>query len=205
MSTRTDGDFSEVVPKGWVTLRQVHGGDVVLLGDDATGALFEGDSLVTASDTAILAVRGADCPLIGLSSEEGVIGAVHAGWRGLLAGVIEHTAVAMRSAGATTIKAVLGPYVGTECYAFSPGDLEVLAEAFGENVRGQTIDAAPALDLRVCITTCFSRADIEMAATLGGCTSCSTEFFSWRARRERMRHVLLITRRKGGTALSEER
>lgn len=202
VTTRSDGDFAEEFPPRWVTLHQVHGSSVVFVNGAAPGRLLEGDALVSASSDVILAVRGADCPLIGLSSKEGVIAAVHAGWRGLLGGVIDHAASSMREHGAHEIHGVLGPYVHPECYTFSEGDLEVMVQSFGDGARASAPSGEPALDLLSCVKACFSRAGIEMKGSLGGCTGCSPEFFSWRVRREDGRHVLAITRRTDGMSLT---
>jgi hypothetical protein len=98
-----------VVPGRWRWLRQYHGGGVVLLSPQELCEGREADALVTTLPGAPLAVFSADCALVGLASPEGVVGAVHAGWRGLLAGVIEKATAAMRESGATDISAVVGP------------------------------------------------------------------------------------------------
>ena len=50
--------------------------------------------------------------------QRGVIGIAPQGWRGLVAGVIEQTAEAMRNLGATELLAAVGPMIHPECYAF---------------------------------------------------------------------------------------
>ena len=97
----------------WSWLHQVHGTDVATVtkpgqwrGD------AEGDALVTSVVRAPLAVRGADCPVVVLVGDGGVIGAAHAGWRGLAGGVLDATVAALREAGAGTVHAYLGPCIG---------------------------------------------------------------------------------------------
>ncbi len=64
-----------------------------------------------------------------LWSPSGVIGAAHAGWRGLDAGVIEATWQAMTELGAEDIDFHIGPHIGVECYEFGADDLDRLAAA----------------------------------------------------------------------------
>ena len=78
-----------------------------------------------------LAILTADCASVALGSAEGVFGAVHAGWRGLLAGVVEATVAAMRARGAGDVVGALGPCIHPECYEFSDADLDAVAAAYG--------------------------------------------------------------------------
>ena len=89
-----------VVDRTWFWARQVHGSAVVHVDhpDDAVGQ--PADALVTARPDIALAVFTADCAPIVLVSPEGVIGAVHAGWRGLADGVIEAAVDRLRRLGA---------------------------------------------------------------------------------------------------------
>src|SRR5674476_1670641 len=63
-----------------------------------------------------LCVLTADCAAIALASAEGVCSAVHAGWRGLVAGVVEAAVTAMRDLGASDVTASLGPCIHAPCY-----------------------------------------------------------------------------------------
>ncbi len=110
-------------------LRQVHGVGVIHFSADdkpddgaatrATGALDaapEADAAVTRDAGVVLAVLHADClPLLLCSADGAVLGAAHAGWRGLAAGVIEATVAAMQVPGAS-LRAWLGPAAGPQHY-----------------------------------------------------------------------------------------
>ncbi len=77
------------------------------------------DGLATATRGIGLGVTGADCGMILFAdSEAQVIGACHAGWKGALTGILEHTLVAMEKLGASrpAIRAVLGPTIGPASY-----------------------------------------------------------------------------------------
>ncbi len=75
------------------------------------------DALVTARTGIALGIVTADCtPVLLADAEAGVIGAVHAGWRGALAGVLEATVHAMQALGATRITAAIGPSIRQPSY-----------------------------------------------------------------------------------------
>jgi YfiH family protein len=97
-------------------LQQVHGTDVVRIAGPATDAEPVADAAVTAMPGQPLAILTADCLPVLLCDEAGTtIGAAHAGWRGLLAGVIERTVTAMDVAPAHVL-AWLGPCIGAASY-----------------------------------------------------------------------------------------
>ena len=99
-------------------LRQVHGTVAV---DAAEAAEMPGaDASWTRRPGVVCAVMTADCLPVLLCDREGsVVAAAHAGWRGLLAGVIESTIAAMGAAPANLL-AWLGPAIGPD--AFEVGD-----------------------------------------------------------------------------------
>ena len=70
----------------WTWLRQVHGHRVVVVEHPGDCRAEEADAAVTACAGAALVVLTADCAPVGLASPEGIVGVVHAGWRGLMAG-----------------------------------------------------------------------------------------------------------------------
>ncbi|MCU0773772.1 MAG: polyphenol oxidase family protein [Ideonella sp.] len=125
-----------------VYLDQVHGADVVRLDPRAAGGggpLPRADAAVTAVPGLACTVLVADCLPVLLARGDGrVVGAAHAGWRGLAAGVLERTVAALREPlpgepGAWTgeVRAWLGACIGQD--AFEVG-ADVLA-AFGVDAR----------------------------------------------------------------------
>ena len=100
-------------------LRQMHGNRVVCA--DEQQAIPEADASVTRKTGTVLAIQMADCmPVLLCDVAGGVIGAAHAGWRGLSGGVIESTVQAMNLPG-ESLQAYLGPAIG-------PDNFEVGAE-----------------------------------------------------------------------------
>lgn len=175
-------------------LHQVHGSVVHVVSGDATEAVQTGDALVSADPTARLIVLTADCASIVLASPEGVFAAVHAGWRGLAAGVIESAAAAMREAGASAVAGSLGPCIHAECYAFSQPDLSSLVDRYGDQVRGVTSAGGLALDLPGTVRAAFARAGVTDVPGVDRCTACDERYFSHRARGDAGRQALIVWR-----------
>ena len=99
-------------PPRW--LRQVHGTTVAV--EPGAGDEPEADAAVSATPGTVLAILTADClPVVFASSDGRWIGAAHAGWRGLAAGVLEATVAAMRVPPGT-LMAWLGPAAGSDAY-----------------------------------------------------------------------------------------
>ena len=98
-------------------LRQVHGADVIRFdGNDDTVAEREADAAVTSSPGVVLAILTADClPVLFTTKDGREVGAAHAGWRGLVAGVLEATVDAMQVPGEDLV-AWLGPAASQRAY-----------------------------------------------------------------------------------------
>ena len=181
-----------VLDRPWSWLRQVHGAEVRVVDGPGKCAGEVGDALVTADAEAALAVLTADCAPVALASEEGVIAAVHAGWRGLVAGVVPAAVRAMRDLGATDIVAALGPCIHAECYEFSEVDLASVAAELGDEVRGVTSAGAPALDVPAAVRAALTGAGAQLVHDVGVCTACSGAHYSHRARAELERQAVVV-------------
>ncbi len=106
------------------TAWQVHGRAVLFVERSLPpGQAPEADGLVTNVPGIALGVLTADCaPVLLADAKAGVIGAVHAGWRGAAEGVVEAVIEAMEGLGATPSRlcAVIGPCIGAESYEVGP-------------------------------------------------------------------------------------
>ena len=103
-----------------VGVTQVHGPDVAIVTgpwDDRQqgGVSPRADAMVTAMPGVALGIVTADCTPV-LLYAPGVVGAVHAGWRGAVAGVLEATIAAMRALAPGPIAAVIGPCIRQPSY-----------------------------------------------------------------------------------------
>ena len=111
------------LPSEPVWLKQVHGTRVIRA--DEKNNSVEADASMTTAPGVALAIQTADCLPVLLCDRDGaVVGAAHAGWRGLCLGVIENTVAAMNKPGHALL-AYLGPAIGPN--RFEVG-LEVRAE-----------------------------------------------------------------------------
>ena len=117
-----------LLPTEPVWLKQVHGTRVWDADLAHTEAIIEADAAVTSKTNTVLTVMAADClPVLICSPDGGVIGAAHAGWRGLLEGVLENTVDAMQT---KTGQSDTGQYLAWLGPAIGPRAFEV-----GEEVR----------------------------------------------------------------------
>lgn len=172
----------------WTVLRQVHGSRVVTVDAPGDRSGEEADAAVTSVPGARLVVLTADCAPVVLASAEGVIAAVHAGWRGMRDGVVGAAAARMRELGASRIEAALGPCIHAECYEF-----EDVAAWFDEDVRSTTAAGRPALDLPAAVRAALQQADVELVHDEDVCTACAVDsHYSHRARGEAERQATVV-------------
>lgn len=204
--------LQSLVPARPVWLTQVHGVTVV---DAATvSGVVEADASFTTRAGVACTVMTADClPVLFRDTQARVVGAAHAGWRGLAAGILQNTVLAMRdavrcggheqageeiagqSAGQPVeIQAWLGPAIGAGC--FEVGAEVVEAFAF--------LDCAPAFVLvpgsdgkYLADIYALARAalgTVGVTAVSGGqhCTVTDRQFYSYRRDRVTGRQASLI-------------
>lgn len=176
-------------PRLVAAARQVHGADVLSpddlppLGSNVVAAeLPAGDAWVSASADVLLTIRTADCvPILLVASRARAVAAVHAGWRGTMAGVIEATVAALGvryGASPDEISAAIGPAIGGCCYMFGAEHREAFATRFGAAAASawQRDPADPErshLELRTLCRAVLEGAGIAAAAIsqLGPCTA----------------------------------
>lgn len=183
---RADGDLSGDLGDrhpSWTWLHQVHGATVVTVAAPGEHAGVEADAAVTATVGCHLAVRTADCAPVVLAGHRSV-GVVHAGWRGLAAGVVEATVSAMEALGDAPAEAHLGPCIRPGCYEFDGPERARLAERYGEVVLASTTWGTPALDLPAAVTAALRGSGVPVVHDTAGCTACDRRWYSHRARGE---------------------
>ncbi|MGI8937122.1 MAG: polyphenol oxidase family protein [Iamia sp.] len=182
----------------WTWLRQVHGAEVVTVGAPGEGAGSQADAAVTAVPGAALAVTTADCVPVVLVAD-GAVGVAHAGWRGLLAGVVGAAAQAMADLGHPPTQAVIGPSISPARYEFGPEDLDLVAARWGDDVRSVTEGGAPALDVVAGVRVALAEAGVADVAHPGGCTAADDQrYWSHRARAEPERMATVVWLEEGG-------
>jgi purine-nucleoside/S-methyl-5'-thioadenosine phosphorylase / adenosine deaminase len=150
--------------------RQVHRARVERNAEPGTEP-NEADGQATTRDDVALLVLTADCLPIALVAQEGVA-ILHAGWRGLAAGILEEGVTAMRELGAGEIQAAIGPGAGPCCY-------EV-----GADVAGAFGRAAGPLDLKAIARERLEAAGVAAVHDVGLCTICSDPLWFFSHRRD---------------------
>jgi YfiH family protein len=179
-STRSDGDlrgdlesrrrFSDragIEPE-WATVHQVHRDGVVVATE--AGHHGDADALITGRRGLPIAVFTADC--LGVVIDGGsAVGVAHAGWRGLVAGVIEATVEALEAMGAEPRAATIGPAIGPCCYEVGTDVADRFPDHLGSTSWGTTsVDLVEAARARLPVP----------ADRSGGCTRCDDDSFSYR-------------------------
>lgn len=170
-------------------LRQVHGNQVVVVTRKNSDDRQRADAMVTREAGIVLGILTADCvPVLLSAPRERVCAAVHAGWRGVIAGIAGASVRAMNSLGAPpgSIRAALGPSIGPCCFEV---DRE-LADRFAAEITGASRhrrEGRPGkayLDLRAIVRDQLIAAGVAPDAieNLGPCTRCAPDrYFSRRA------------------------
>lgn len=194
-------------PRALRQATQVHGARVVDADamEDDPGARVEADALVLArrgkgkGHARAVGVRVADCvPVLVATRDEGEIAAIHAGWRGVVGGVV--AAGVARLKGRDRIAAI-GPCIGGCCFEVGAEVVpQVLAAGAVENDPSIVVrrDGAKAyLDLRRAVRLQLVRAGVADVVDVAGCTRCDeTRFFSYRRDgSESGRHLAVIALR----------
>ncbi|HKY08977.1 MAG TPA: peptidoglycan editing factor PgeF [Candidatus Binatia bacterium] len=185
-----------------VTMRQVHGDNIVEVKDRSLKEAGEADGMITSELDLYLAVLTADCvPILIVAPEQRVAAVVHAGWRGTLAGIAEKAVRRLElryHVAAANLEAALGPSIGSCCYEVKDDVSGPLMKKWGKLttpsvfVRG----GKTYLDLRRLNRDILRAAGIPGTRLhqIGPCTSCAAaEFFSYRRERsETGRQMSLI-------------
>ncbi len=184
------------LPTEPVWLEQVHGTHVVALGGTAEGgAVPKGDASVARGPGRVCAIRVADCmPVLFAARDGAVVGAAHAGWRGLAGGVLEAT-VQQMGVPASELIAWMGPAIGQANFevgedvrlAFTAADPEA-ASAFLPNARGRW-----QCDLYTLARRRLAAMGVSGVYGGGWCTFADSErFFSYRRNSQCGRMAALI-------------
>ena len=156
-------------------LHQVHGAGVVEV--NSGGDSGEGDALICREPGVLLAIRTADCVPI-LVSNGSEVAAIHAGWRGLVAGVIEAT---LRQMVANECVAVVGPCIAVEKYEVGEEVVNAVADCgVPQSVfLRRDLGAKPHVSLRAAAAWKLQQWGVQ-TAHLDHCTWSDSRFPSYR-------------------------
>jgi len=215
------GDDAEAVAENWrrvaagaaaglrvATMRQVHGATVVSVNEDTVDA-EEADGVATRARGLALGVLTADCvPILLVAPTHGVVAAVHAGWRGTVAGVTARTLDHLAAAFAvppSDVYAALGPSIGGCCYETDRRVADQLEQRWGSlpGVVRERSHGKVRLDLRQANAEMLVRCSVPRAqlSRVGPCTQCAAaDFYSHRGARGRTGRQLSFIGWCAGTA-----
>lgn len=175
-----------------VTMKQVHGDKIVEVKDKKLKEAGEADGMITAETDIYLGVLTADCvPILFVAPKNKLLAAVHAGWRGTLAGIAEKAARLFTDqlhVSSDKIEVALGPTIGSCCYEVKDDVAVPLLKRWGGTAQAsiQKRNGKTYLDLRQLNRSVLSQAGIPETNIfqIGPCTSCSPDdFFSYRRER----------------------
>ncbi len=179
-------------PHEWVGVHQVHGNDVVHV-VAPLGTLPDADASVTTAVGLPLVIFTADCAPLAIVAD-GAVAAVHAGWAGLEAGVIERAVHTLRTIAPGPFRAVLGPCIHPARYEFGADLLDRLVARFGETVAARTATGSPALDVPAAVRVALRTAGVDELDDVGVCTATSPDYFSYRRDGDTGRQAMLVVR-----------
>jgi len=177
----------------WLT--QVHGVSV------ADAAKVQGapdaDACIASEPGAVCVIMTADClPVLLCDAAGSVVGAAHAGWRGLAGGVLENTVSAMRDRGAGEISAWLGPAIGPQQFEVGQDVLEAFAvhddatrSAFAA-IAGR--EGKYLADIYQLARRRLAQVGVQRVTGGGFCTVTDSRFYSYRRDKQTGRMASLI-------------
>jgi len=185
-----------------VTMRQVHGDHIVEVADKRLKEAGEADGMITREPDIFLGVLTADCvPILFVAPKQRLVAAVHAGWRGTLAGIGDKTVRRFKSdydVAPEDLEVAFGPSIGSCCYEVKDDVTRPLMKAWGP----LTTPSIRVENGKSFVNLSRLNRDIVRAAgvpgkqlfQVGPCTACAPEqFFSYRrARGETGRQMSFI-------------
>lgn len=167
------------------TVFQVHGRALRVVTAETRpdeGRAVEADALVAKLPGAALGVRVADCvPVLVADPETGAVAAIHAGWKGVVARVIDATLDALACPSPERLVVAVGPHIGPCCFEVGPEVADALVAVSHPGVRLDRPARRPHADLGAAVTDQLRRRGVTAVEPVGGCTVCNVStFFSYR-------------------------
>lgn len=165
---------------------QVHGAEVVRAhrASGPLAVLGTADAIVSTEPGLAIAVRVADCVPILLAAPGGVA-AVHAGWRGVVGGVLARAVEALceaTGASPAQVQAAVGPHIGQAAFEVGPEVVEALVGAgfVASRVARPGRDDRSHVDLGAAVHDQLRGLGVVGIGAVGRCTT-EGPYYSWRA------------------------
>ena len=175
-----------ILPAEPAWLTQVHGTDVVDAAQvTAHTEMSQADASIASEPGVVCVMMTADClPVLFCDSAGRVVGAAHAGWRGLAAGVLENTVAAMRERGADEIYAWLGPAIGPQQFEVGQDVLDAFVAQDPANAQAFVSRADCAgkylADIYALARSRLAKVSVNKVSGGGLCTVSDPRYYSYR-------------------------
>jgi copper oxidase (laccase) domain-containing protein len=169
-----------------VAVKQVHGAKVISIDEGESGPTpVEADGIyLPAGHSSIASIATADCLPLVVANRSGAAVALHVGWRGLTAGVVD---AGLARLGGDGLVAVIGPHIRSCCYEFRGPERYVVARRFGvESFMGDN------LSLEYALSGLLARQRVGDIVSVGQCTFCNDAYYSYRRDGTAERQVTLV-------------
>ena len=174
------------------SLKQIHSTRVVVFDGLVKAEVLsqgEGDAMVTNQPQFLLVVRTADCvPVLLVNQKAGIIGAIHAGWRGAVGGIVSktiQTCVEQFGSDVADMHLAIGPSIGPCCYEVDAQVIDPLQTGYPDwqGVLQETTEGKGMLDLKKLIWHQVLASGIpeHQVERIEECTHCRDDlFYSYR-------------------------
>lgn len=171
---------------------QIHSGNTYIIPNNSrttSNTIQETDALITNNKNTAICAMGADCPQIGLyDKEKKVIAVIHAGWKGIVSGIITNTINSMQRyfrSQAEDIMVVTGAFLCSECFCVGEDTATLFTEKFinSEKFINKNSSSQITIDLKKAIKYILREEGVksENISFLDMCTKCHNDlFFSYR-------------------------
>ncbi len=180
--------FLSMIPKWFnlqnvIYLNQTHSNDIWVDPEE----VINGDGVITSKEKVAIGVFGADCtPIIIHDKHNGIIGAVHSGWKGTLNGILTESIkklISTFNSKCNDIEVFIGPHARKCCYEVS---YELIDEFNSNELYRGHVNEGRMLNLTECIMLQLRELGIkeENIYDIGKCTICNKEFHSYRRDKE---------------------
>jgi polyphenol oxidase len=164
-------------------LQQIHSNRIITI-KNKLSADIKADGMITQEKCSLL-IKTADClPVLLFENKKMIIGAVHAGWKGLHLGILNEAVAEICKMGGQTknIIAVIGPHIGQCCYSVSDKFLKNFSDKYLANKTVLHKNKKPFLDLGIIAVTNIINLGVpkKNIEIMDVCTCCNKDYFSYR-------------------------
>jgi YfiH family protein len=165
-------------------VKQVHGAELWMV--DQPGQAGSGDGLISHTAGLLIGIKTADClPILLIDPSRRVVAAVHAGWRGTAAKIVQRAVSRMVErfeCDPQSLEAAIGPGIGLCCFEVGPE----VAREFGP----WESESKTCLDLARINESQLADSYVEKIHRSGLCTMCGKGFYSFRRERDQAGRML---------------